>query len=267
MADCQYADIPRAGSRFYRESTGKLEAAIGRLNREELAFTIHAGDFIDRDFRSFDVLDPIAAKLKSPLRHVLGNHDFDVADTEKPEVPGRLGLDRGYYSWVERGFRFVVLDTNEVSTYRHPEKARETRRGEAALAAAVASKAAGAKPWNGQPGEEQMAWLDQELRDAGEAGENAIVIGHHPILPTEGHAIWNAPVLADLLGKHTAAKVYLNGHNHAGAYADADGLHFLTLRGMVETQSENAFAVVSVFPGQLAVEGFDRQESHDLKFR
>ena len=117
MADCQYADAETRGTRFYRESPAKLERAVNELNQRELAFTFHLGDFIDRDFKSFDDLDPIAAKLRSKLYHALGNHDFDVADEQKEKVPGKLGLERGYYRFQKEGFRFVVIDTTDVSVY------------------------------------------------------------------------------------------------------------------------------------------------------
>ena len=142
LADCQYVDAETRGSRFYRESPRKLEEAIDELNQRELAFTFHLGDFIDREFKSFDDLDPIAAKLTSKLHHALGNHDFEVADDDKAKVAGRLGLERGYYSFGKDGFRFVVIDTTDVSIYRRPATAEASH---AAAAELKALKAAGSK--------------------------------------------------------------------------------------------------------------------------
>lgn len=267
MADCQYVDARTRGSRFYRESPRKLGEAIDELNQHELAFTFHLGDFIDRDFESFDDLEPVAAKLRSKLHHVLGNHDFDVADERKAEVPGRLGLDRGYYRLREAGFRFVVIDTTEVSTYRQAASSEPSQAAHAELKGLSSRGSAAAKPWNSRPGSEQIEWLEKELEAATRAKEAVLILGHHPIEPITGHSIWNAATMNELLQRHRCAKLYLNGHNHAGHYADAEGLHYLTLDGMVETKKKNAFAVASLYGDRLEINGFGRQESHTLKFR
>ncbi|MFT5470422.1 MAG: manganese-dependent ADP-ribose/CDP-alcohol diphosphatase [Verrucomicrobiales bacterium] len=267
MADCQYVDAETRGSRFYRESPRKLEEAINALNQRELAFTFHLGDLIDRDFESFDILAPIAAKIKSKLHHALGNHDFEVADEHKSKVPGKLGLENGYYSFRKDAFRFIVIDTTDVSPYRHPASSEASQAAAAELAKLKADGSAGAQPWNGRPGAEQIVWLESELKAATEAKETVIVAGHHPILPVEGHSMWNAKTMDELLQKHSCAKLYLNGHNHAGHYVDAKGLHFLTLDGMVETEKENAYAFADLYADRLEIKGIGRQESHTLKFR
>ena len=70
-----------------------------------------------------------------------------------------------------------------------------------------------------------------------------------------------------LFQKHTCAKLYINGHNHAGHYLDSEGLHYLTLDGMVETKDTNAFAIADLYSDRLEINGFGRQGSHILKFR
>ncbi len=267
MADCQYADAETRGSRFYRESPRKLAEAVDELNRRELAFTFHLGDFIDRDFESFDDLAPIMEKLKSPLRHALGNHDFDVADEFKAQVPGKLGLERGYYSFRRAGFHFIVIDTTEISPYRNPASTAQDKAAEAELGKLKSAGSLAAKPSNGRPGDDQIAWLEGELIAAKAANQTALVFGHHPILPFAGHSIWNATALDEILQKHRAAKLYINGHNHAGGYANADGFHYLTLDGMLETKDQNAFAVVDLYSDRLELTGFGRQESQTLEFR
>ena len=268
MADCQYADLdPAWGTRFYRESPRKLREAVTELNRHPLAFSFHLGDFIERDFSSFDVLDPIVAQLESKLFHALGNHDFDVKDELKEKVPGKLGLETGYYGFSRDGFRFLIIDTTDVSTYRHPSDNPASLAANEELKSLVTAKVPGSKPWNGRPGEKQIAWLEAELKAATELREKVLVFGHHPILPNESHAVWNAPAMNRLLQKYRCVKLYLNGHNHAGHYLDSEGLHYLTLDGMLETKESNAFAVARLFPDRLEVSGHGRQESHQLKFR
>jgi predicted phosphodiesterase len=267
MADCQYVDAETRGTRFYRESPRKLSEAIDELNQRELAFTFHAGDFIDRDFSSFAVLDPIAATLRSTLYHALGNHDYEVAEEEKEQVPAKLGLKQNYYSFRKDGFRFVVLDTTDVSVYRHAAGTAEQKAAREELAEWKAAGSKAASSWNSRPGDEQIAWVGNELKAATENGETVLVFGHHPVLPDGGHSIWNAGAVHALLAKYPCAKLYLNGHNHAGAYTDEQGLHYLTLDGMVETENTNAFAYADLFPDRVEITGFGRQESHSLKFR
>lgn len=267
MADCQYADVDPAGSRFYRGSLNKLQEAVAELNKHPLALTFHLGDFIDRDFQSFDDLDPVAKTLRSPLHHALGNHDFDVADDFKARIPGRLNLERGYYRLRRAGVRFLVIDTTEFSVYRHPADDPRTASARSELQHLAEQKSRSAQPWNSRPGDAQLAWLEEELRAATDAGEAVLVLGHHPILPDASHSVWNAGALSALLHRHACCKAYLNGHNHAGAYAQAEGVHYLTLDGMVETKDQNAFALAHLFPDRLEIRGFGRQESHRLTFR
>lgn len=266
MTDCQYADVPTAGARFYRESPRKLAEAVTALNKHELAFSFHIGDFIDRDFKSFDDLNPITAKLKSTLFHALGNHDFNVPDDLKAKVPAALGLKNGYYSFVQGGFRFIVLDTTEVSTYRYPADDARTESARSELKKLTATKKPFAQSWNSRASDKQVAWLEAELTAATQKKESALVLGHHPILPEEVHCTWNRSQLHDLLKKFTCCKAYLNGHNHAGGYAQVDGVHYLTLDGMLNTM-ENAFAHADLYPSHLQIHGSGRQESHTLKFR
>lgn len=87
---------------------------------------MHLGDFIDRDWKSFDVVVPIYDQLKAPHYHVLGNHDFSVAENKKVEVPKRLGLTSRYIAlsvargallpWTEMTLVFTRIPKGVIST-------------------------------------------------------------------------------------------------------------------------------------------------------
>jgi hypothetical protein len=49
---------------------------------------------------------------------------------------------------------------------------------------------------------------------------------------------------------------YLNGHNHAGNYAERDGIHYVNFHGMVDTPDSSAFAVVEIAGDRLEIRGF-----------
>ena len=56
---------------FCPEASGTVK----ELNTHDLKFVIHLGDFIDRDYDSFDKVLPIYQTLKMPAYHASGNHD------------------------------------------------------------------------------------------------------------------------------------------------------------------------------------------------
>ena len=60
-----------------------------------------------------------------PAYHALGNHDFDVADEYKAKVPERMGMKSKYYDFKVEGWRFIVLDGNDVSFHAYPKDSLE----------------------------------------------------------------------------------------------------------------------------------------------
>jgi manganese-dependent ADP-ribose/CDP-alcohol diphosphatase len=120
VADCQYCEAT-SKNRKYNLSPKKLTACVQHYNKQELSFVVHLGDFIDRDFESFDKVVPIYNRLKAPHYHVLGNHDFSVVDDKKLLVPAKLGLKQRYYDFARNGWRFIVIDGNDVSLYAWPK--------------------------------------------------------------------------------------------------------------------------------------------------
>ncbi|HIG83353.1 MAG TPA: hypothetical protein EYQ23_04720, partial [Verrucomicrobiales bacterium] len=65
VADCQYCN-QTSGVRKYSLSPQKLRDCVEHYNKLDLAFVIHLGDFIDRDFKSFATVTPIYNRLKAP---------------------------------------------------------------------------------------------------------------------------------------------------------------------------------------------------------
>ena len=100
---------------FTYTSKEKLKKCVKHFNQEDLSFVIHLGDFIDRNFSSFDEILPIYNSLHAPGYHVLGNHDFEVADEYKELVPKKLGMPSKYYDFKIKNWRFICLDGNDLS--------------------------------------------------------------------------------------------------------------------------------------------------------
>ena len=61
-----------------------------------------------------------------------------------------------YYDFSQDGFRFVALDTNDVSTYANAPESPKHGQAENILAAKAWEGDSNAQPWNGGVGEEQM---------------------------------------------------------------------------------------------------------------
>jgi len=259
IADCQYCAGPSSGARLYSESVWKLTACVDHLGQLGLAYVVHLGDFIDRDYESFDVVAPIYSSLPCDHHHVLGNHDYSVPDEHKASVPGRLGMPAPYYDFEVQGWRFVVLDGNDVSLHASPK-------GTPAHANALEyhrTRAADRPTWNGAVGSEQLAWLEGVLAAADGAGEQVVLYCHFPVYPDNVHNLWNAEEILARIDAHSCVRAYLNGHNHAGNYAVRGGVHYLTMQGMVDTPS-TSYAVVEVAEGRLVVSGFGREHDRVL---
>jgi manganese-dependent ADP-ribose/CDP-alcohol diphosphatase len=267
VADAQYADVEPRGTRFYRHSIAKLGAAVDHFNERRLAFCVHLGDLIDRDWKSFDAITQPLAGSRHSWHQLLGNHDFEVLDEHKPAVPRRLGMRWRHGSFDHRGYRFVVLDTNDVSTYAHGADTPETRAAETELARLVEAGAPQARPWNGGIGPAQLAWFDRACTEARQARLKVIVFAHHPVVPVEQHAIWNAHDVLAVIDRHAHIVAWLNGHNHRGAFVERGGVPYVTMHGMVETADTTAYATAQILPDRMIISGSGREPSRELRFR
>ncbi len=265
IADAQYVDADKGGIRHYRKSIEKLGNAVKSINAAHVDFSIHLGDLIDRKFASFDqILEPLG-KLSNPVYQIPGNHDFSVEDDKKPEVFGKLGMKQPYRSFSKEGFRFIFLDGTEISTFAQPKGSAIFQEAEAILEEFKAEGRKNAKYWNGAIGKTQLTWLENELSAAKSAKEKAIISCHYPILPDNSHNLWNDREVVALIDRFPGTvAAWFNGHNHAGNYAERNGVHFVTVQGMVDTPDKNAFAVLDVSPGNLKLRGNGRVPDRDM---
>lgn len=262
IADCQYCDADTGGVREYRMSPEKLQAAVNDLNTKDLEFTVHLGDFIDKDWESFDVVGPIYKQLKMPAYHVLGNHDYSVADDKKALVHRRLGMPARYYDFVVHGWRFVALDGNDISFHGYPKDSPEYAFAEKYYA----ENNIESPKWNGGIGAEQLDWLRGVLDEATERGESVVLMAHFPVYPENVHNLWNAEDILEIADEYPCVKAYMNGHNHKGNYGERNGVHYITFKGMVDTK-ENSYATVTATPEELRITGYGREEDRTLTLR
>jgi len=269
VADVQYGDCPSVGSRYYRASLKKLAECVREFNAKKVEFAIQLGDFIEQDFAAFDAVLPIWNRLDMPKYHVLGNHDLSgVQDQQKNAVVAKLGMKSRYYSFKVNGWRFVVLDGNDVSVLGvFPREGNPRYEEGLAMQKRVAKMNKPNTPdWNGGIGSEHIAWLKAELQKASGAGEKVILFSHFPVFPPNVHNLWNEDEVLRVIESNQCVVAYVNGHNHAGNYAERNGVHYLTLKGMCETD-ETAYAIVEVHGDHLNLVGYGREPGRILKLQ
>ena len=121
--------------------------------------------------------------------------------------------------------------------------------------------------WNGAVGAEQMAWLQDRLSKASAEGEKVVCFSHYPVFPKNVHNLWNDDQIVALLESHRCVVAYMNGHNHAGHYGVKNGIHYVTMPGMVDTPDQNAYATVMGLRTALILTGKGRAPSRELRIR
>jgi len=263
ISDCQYCNCEVKWDRYYKKSPQRLKEAVAILNQDTLKYTIHLGDFIDKDFESFDSILPTWNQLKSPSYHVLGNHDFEVTDSLKNEILPALHLKTRYYSFVESGWRFIVLDGNDLSFYGALTDAKK-HQTDSLFNQLKDKDLPFVKKWNGALSTAQLNWIEEELDLAVQQNQKVGFYCHFPVYPIDQHNIWNRAQFLSLIKPYKNVKLFFNGHNHAGAYAFVDNVHYLTFKGMVDTENTSAFAKVNFDKDTIRIIGYDREPSRKL---
>lgn len=265
IADPQYAPVAPNRTRYYANSLWKVSEAIDTLNNEDLKFVATLGDIIDRHWESYAHILPLYDKLRHERFFVLGNHDYEVSAEYLSSVVRTAGMPKAYYDFAGGGYRFVVIDGNDVTTFAPPRN--DPRREIAAkrLADLKAKGAENAQTWNGSLSDEQFAWLETVVKKAQGAGEKVIVMGHYPVYPANEHNMWDSERIVALLTGAPNVVAYFCGHNHAGNFGEIGGKYFVNFRGMVETAATTAYSVVEVHGDRIDIRGFGREENRSLR--
>lgn len=264
VADIQYADCETAGSRYYRNSLPKLEAAIAEFNTLPLDFVVNLGDLIDRAPADYAAVLERLAKSKTRVYNTTGNHDYG-GTADNAALYRMLGMPDSYYTFSRNGWKFIVLNTNEVASYANPDVVLQAELAQMQERILTEGRNNGAE-WNGGISRKQMDWLRKELTRAQRKGERVIVLAHHPVYPANGLTALNDTEIVDLLVQFPAVKGYINGHHHPGAFGRVGHIPFVTTEGMIETEAENAYGVVEVFDDRIVIEGRGRTRSYTLPF-
>jgi len=253
VTDIHYADVPSGGSRHYRDSLAKLGRAVETFRQRKVSFVAELGDFVDAgpgkeaDLKYLAAARKVFEAFSGPRHFVLGNHC--LARLTKQEFLAACGANHGqsdkaspHYSFDRGPYHFVVLDANfkrDGSPY-----------------------AAGNFSWTDTViPEPQLKWLAGDLKNASD--KKTVVLVHQNLdKEDDPHGVKNAPQVRKILEAAGNVLAVFQGHMHTGGYRKVGGIHYCTLRAMVEgpAAENNAYAIVTLGPGdRVALEPFARQ--------
>jgi predicted phosphodiesterase len=257
VADIHYADRDAQGSRFYGESSQKLAEFVAAMNKEKVQFVIELGDFKDQDVQPDPArtlayarkIETVFAGFKGRRYHVLGNHDQDSlgkAEFLKQVVNSGTTGSSSFYSFNANRIHFVILDANFRSDGKDYER--------------------GNFDWtdaNIPPYE--LEWLRKDLAVA---RDPSIVFIHQQLDGEGAYYVKNAAAVRRILEESGRVLAVFQGHRHEGAYSFIQGIHYYTLKGLIEgSGTENrSYALVGVDAGlSILIKGFRKAESAELK--
>ncbi len=254
VTDSHYADIDTRGTRHYRESLAKMRECVDLMNDKQVDFVVELGDFKNGaetdNIEHLRAIESVYATFDGPRYHALGNHDMDsiskAAFKQNVENTG-IPRERTYYSFDRNGVHFAVLDANFRSDGEDYDS--------------------GNFEWtDANVPEAQLEWLAGDLK---QAAKPSIIFLHQLLDRDSGsHYVRNAKDVREVLNKNGNVIAVFQGHNHAGHYAQVEGIHYYTLKAMVEGSGEenNSYAIVEVLPeASLTVTGYRKASSTELK--
>lgn len=247
LTDCHFADKEPVASRHYRDSLFKIKEAVSKFTRSGATFAVELGDFIDAakdaetEIGYLKTVEREFAKFEKDRHYVLGNHC--VYTLTKKEFIDNCAAKRPHYSFDEKGFHFIVLD----ACYRHDgvEYGRQNFDWTDANIPA-----------------DQMNWLAADLAAT---GKKTIVFVHQNLDRADSYGIKNARDVRKILEKSGKVLVVFQGHSHKNAYRDIGGIHYCTLRAVVEKSGleNNGYSLVDFYDdGSIRIEGFRKQEDY-----
>ncbi len=265
ISDVQYCNCEPEGNRYYRLSAGRLREAVNSFRTDSVSFIVNLGDLIDRGYESFKPVLDILDSSGLQVYHLTGNHDYSVDNRYKKNLPLRMQDKKGYYTFKQGDFRFIVLNGNEVSTYAVTSKAA-VKKAESYISLLKESGSVNAIGWNGGVSSGQLAWLKVQLDEATANNENVFILCHFPLYPENIHNLLNYKEVNSLLGNYKNIIACFSGHNHAGNYGNFNMIHFVTMKGMVDSNNKTSYAIVEVYNNKIWIKGAGREKSQILAY-
>jgi len=256
VTDSHYADTDLRNNRYYRESTGKMTECVELMNEQKVDFLIELGDFKDQDDSPIEertishlrAIEKVFRRFQGPKYHVLGNHDMDSISKDqfqKNITNTNIGSGSTYYSFNSHGIHFIVLDAN----YRVDDTAYDH----------------GNFKWTDTYIPQiQLEWLRKDLA----AASLPAIIFVHQLLDGRGDPyVNNAEDVRRILQVSGNVLSVFQGHKHEGDYHQISGIHYYTLKAMVDGSGpeNNSYATVEVLhDNSIIITGYRKAVSREL---
>jgi beta-galactosidase len=263
ITDIQYADFDTQGTRFYRNSLKKLEDAVNYFNSQNVQFTINLGDNIDRNIEDFAPVLSRLGDLKNKVYNTPGNHCYHGITNNKI-LYEKLNMPSKYYFFEKENWVFVMLNTNEVSTYANIAGTLLEQELSTMLDNIKASGGHQNASWNGGVSNKQLEWLNNLLETAEKQKNNVLIFSHHPLYPESGFTALNNMEILNVISKYNCVKAIFSGHHHTGNFAYFENIPVITIEGMVETENDNSFGIVKIYKDKIVLEGKGRMSSREF---
>lgn len=266
IADIQYANAPVRGTRFYKNSLQKLAVAVTGLNQQKLAFLINLGDVTDRNPEDLKPVLNELDKFGNKVYNIAGNHDYGgIADNDK--LYSALGMPSEYYVVKKAGWRLLMLNTNELSSYANVKGTWKEAEFDSLALNTRKTDSKNAEPYNGGLSSRQMEWLKRNLKQAASRNEKVIIFSHHPFSCADGLEALNGKAVIGLVSRFSCVKALIAGHHHTGGYCEESGIPSVIIEGMVETEHDNAWGVVELYDNRILIKGEGRMTSRTIYFK
>ena len=250
FADAHYADKDTVGERYYRDSVAKVNEAVAAFNSIKPDFIVELGDLVDgaktadAAVNELERIESELSKFHGARHYVLGNHD--MACFSKSVFFANCPAEKGYYSFEEKGFHFVVLDAccnkdeSDYDTGNFDWKESYVPRA-------------------------QQEWLRTDLAKT----DLSVVVFIHQRLDDDKdvHCVKNAAQVRQILEDSGSVLAVFQGHDHRGAYNTVNGIHYYTFSALVNGPGlkNNAFATVEIWhKGHIAIKGFGKIKDRSI---
>jgi hypothetical protein len=229
LTDLHYADIPPAGSRIYRDSNGKAAHCIEVCKAQGVDFVIEGGDLKDQ-----------GADVVSTLSYLQAiEAEIQKFDGPTYHVLGNHDAD----NISKNQFMMSVTNTNispASKYYSFDVKGVHFVVLDANYRSDGIDYNCGNFDWrDANIPQAQLDWMTSDL------------------------AATSGPVIVFV---HQVIAVF-QGHYHTGSYNLINGIHYYTLKAMVEGAypTSNAFAIVEVVPGsKITIDGYVSVDDKEL---
>ncbi len=250
ITDLHYADKNPAGTRYYRDSLAKVREAVRAFREKKVEVAVELGDFIDaantvdEELRFLATVEKEYEKFKGKRHYVLGNHC--VTTLTKKQFLANCAAKKAHYSFDVGDFHFVILD----ACYR-----------------------ADGVPY----GNRNFKWTDTEIppaerkwleADLAKTDRPTIVFVHQRLDVANDHGVKSAVAVRGILERSRKVLAVFQGHSHQNDHREIRGIHYCTLRAVVEGEGiENSgYSILEVYKGGvLKVDGFRQQKDYEFR--